>query len=114
MTGAQLTAEIQLALATGDCRLWRNQVGKYHLADGRWISSGLAVGSADLIGIKSVTVTKEMVGKKIGVFLSVEVKGQGDKPTTKQTAWRDMVRELGGIACIARNVEEAKNETTKS
>ena len=31
-------------------KLWRNQVGTYKLADGRYISSGLCVGSSDLIG----------------------------------------------------------------
>jgi len=108
MTGAQLTAEIQLALATGDCRLWRNQVGKYQLADGRWLSSGLAVGSADLIGWKTKMITQEMVGEKIAIFASIEVKGHGDRATDKQRNWSETVRKAGGITAFARSVEEAR------
>jgi hypothetical protein len=70
--------QIRLALGTRpDLRLFRNNTGT--LPDprtGRPVQFGLARGSADLIGLRTVTITPDMVGQQVAVFTSIEVKTQ--------------------------------------
>jgi hypothetical protein len=76
--------------------LFRNNVGAFRDLTGRWIRTGLAVGSADLIGIR-----------RDGRFLSVEVKTGKARLTADQRAWAEMILRFGGIAGVAHSVEEA-------
>ena len=109
-----IQSEIQLRLSkSNDTRVFRNQVGTYKLDDGRVLRSGLAVGSADLIGWQSVTITPEMVGQKIAIFLSVEVKSATGKPSVDQLRWLDAVNKAGGIAIISRSADDAAINITK-
>ena len=71
--------------------------------------TGLARGSADLIGLRTVTITPEMVGQQVAVFTSIEVKTAKGRATAEQQNWLHMVRSLGGIAGIARSVRDAEN-----
>lgn len=87
-------------------RLFRNQTGLYKLQDGRVLQSGLAKGSADLIGWKTIEITPDMVGKKVAVFLSVEVKSQKGRLTSEQENWLKCVNSVGGIAIVARCTED--------
>jgi hypothetical protein len=92
--------EILLRLsAIPGVRLFRNQVGCAHLQDGRWLSAGLGVGSADLVGW--ITVDQR------AVFLAVEVKRPGEKPTAHQKAWLGTLSRMGGIAICATSADEA-------
>ncbi len=52
-----------------------------------------------------ITITPDMVGKRIGVFLSVETKAT-TKATEEQKKWMANVIERGGIAVIARGPED--------
>lgn len=115
-----MQAEIRLAVGTLPyVRIWRNNTtelsavsvptvlgllakAQYHLATAALksaprIKSGLAVGSADLIGIVL----------PFGRFLSIEVKSDSGRMTQAQTDWIKIVRSFGGVAGVARNVEEA-------
>lgn len=106
-----IQTEVQLALSkSNDTRVFRNQVGTYKLDDGRVLRSGLAVGSADLVGWKTITITPEMVGQQVAVFLSVEVKSAHGKPSPDQIRWLNAVKKAGGIAIITRSADEATNE----
>lgn len=111
-----LQQRIRLALGTRhDLRLFRNQVGQ--LPDprtGRPVQFGLARGSADLIGWRTVTVTPEMVGTRIAVFTSIEVKTTTGRLTPAQRNWLTAVRDAGGIAGIARSVADALSFVTES
>jgi len=104
-----LQQRIRLALGThSDARLFRNQVGS--LPDprtGRLVTFGLARGSADLIGWRTVVVTPEMVGQRIALFTSIEVKTPTGRLRPEQQAWLDAVRGAGGIAGVARSVADA-------
>jgi hypothetical protein len=104
-----LQQRIRLALGLRpDLRLFRNQVGQ--LPDprtGRPVQFGLARGSADLIGWRTVTITPEMVGQRIAVFTSIEVKTTTGRLTPAQHAWLGVVRGAGGIAGVARSVPDA-------
>ncbi len=101
---------IRLALGTHpQVRLFRNQVGQ--LPDprtGRPVQFGLARGSADLIGWRTITVTPEMVGQRIAVFTSIEVKTPTGRLTPAQCAWLGAVHTAGGIAGVARSVRDAE------
>lgn len=78
-----------------DVRLFRNvstlaRVGKQR------IMCGLALGSADLIGI----------GPK-GRFISLEVKTGKQYPSERQRNWQKMVTDMGGLAAVVRSADEA-------
>ena len=106
-----LQQRIRLALGTHpDARLCRNQVGS--LPDprtGRPVQFGLARGSADLIGWRTITITPEMVGQRLAVFTSIEVKTERGRVRPEQHAWLSTVQQSGGIAGIARSVQDAND-----
>lgn len=111
MANAETTLQQQIRLAVGtrsDLRLFRNSVGSLPDArTGRLVTFGLAKGSADLIGWRTVVVTPEMVGQRIAVFTSIEVKTTTGRLTPAQHAWLGVVRGAGGIAGVARSVADA-------
>lgn len=102
-------------------KLWRNNVGVLLDKTGRPVRYGLAndsaelnraVKSADLIGWRTVTITPDMVGRRIAVFVSRECKPEDwtpAPPTNRalfeheeaQRRWRDMINEAGGDARFA-------------
>ena len=104
-----LQQRIRLALGTHpDARLFRNQVGS--LPDprtGRLVTFGLAKGSADLIGWRTITITPDMVGQRIAVFTSIEVKTERGRIRPEQQAWLGCVQAAGGIGGVARSVADA-------
>jgi hypothetical protein len=71
------------------------------------VQFGLARGSADLIGYRTITITPDMVGQQVAVFLSIEVKTPTGRIRPEQQAWMDTVQAAGGIAGVARSVEDA-------
>ena len=107
----------------GAVRLFRNSVGvgyvcrgkPVRLKDGRLLLKGasavrfgLAVGSGDTIGFRQVTITTEMVGRTVAVFLSAEAKsdtGRG-RIAEEQANWRDFINRMGGIALVFESAEE--------
>ena len=112
MANAETTLQQQIRLAVGinpETRLFRNQVGS--LPDprtGRLVTFGLARGSADLIGWRTITVTQAMVGTRLAVFTSIEVKVPTGRVRPEQQAWLEAVQGAGGIAIIARSVPDAE------
>jgi hypothetical protein len=104
-----LQQRIRLALGLRpDLRLFRNQVGS--LPDprtGRLVTFGLARGSADLIGWRTVTITPDMVGQRLAVFTSIEVKTPTGRLAPMQASWLGAVHGAGGIAGVARSVGDA-------
>ena len=105
----EIQQRIRLALGTHpEIRLFRNQVGQ--LPDprtGRPVQFGLARGSADLIGWRTITITPDMVGTKLAVFTSIEVKTPTGRLTPQQQHWLGAVHKAGGIAGVARSVGDA-------
>lgn len=106
-----LQQEIRLALGTKpDLRLYRNNCGS--LPDprtGRLVTFGLARGSADLIGWRTITITPDMVGSQVAVFTSIEVKTERGRVRPEQHAWLSTVQQSGGIAGIARSIQDAND-----
>ena len=112
MSEQQIQQEIRLAVSKGDTRVFRNNTGTLRDQHGRPVSFGLARGSADLIGWRTVTITPDMVGQRIAVFTSIEVKTPTGRVKPEQQQWLDAVQAAGGIAGVARSVEDALRITT--
>ena len=103
---------IRLTCSTGSTRLFRNNTGTLRDQHGRPVSFGLCKGSADLIGWRTVTITPDMVGQQVAVFTSIEVKTPTGRVKPEQQQWLDAVQAAGGIAGVARSVEDALRITT--
>jgi hypothetical protein len=70
---------------------------------------GLAVGSSDLVGWHTVTITEDMIGKEVAIFTGIEVKrDDGGFVSQEQTKFGAAVRRSGGLWGIARNPDEAR------
>ncbi len=118
-----LSNDIRLALGkhARHARLFRNYVGQVIagkivewnndvcvIKGARKVEAGLAKGSGDLIGYTTITVTPDMVGKKIAVFTSGEVKLSAKAKTSlEQFNWRNHVLEAGGRAGIIISAQDA-------
>ena len=107
MREQRIQQEIRIACGTGDTRLFRNNTGTLRDQNGRPVQFGLCKGSADLIGWKRVTITPEMVGTTVAVFVSIEVKTATGRLRPEQQQWLDAVQAAGGIAGVARSVQDA-------
>ena len=107
-TEQSIQQHIRIACSTGQTRLFRNNTGTLRDQHGRPVSFGLCKGSADLIGYRSITITPEMVGQQVAVFASIEVKTPTGRIRPDQRAWMETVQAAGGIAGVARSVDDAK------
>lgn len=105
MTEASLMRRIMLALTSAGARVFRNNCGVMKDGD-RYIRYGVAnPGGSDLIGWNSVTVTSGDVGRRVAIFLAVEVKTERGRLTEEQRNFLAAVRDAGGLAIEARDVE---------
>ena len=138
MSEGKIWRDIRDKLSHGLTRLFRNEVGngvairhrnptirqkiivacialaEKHGGSGGRIHFGLAVGSGDLIGHHSITVTQAMVGQKVAVFLSCETKTATGSAREEQLNWQKFVNSVGGIAVIARSVDDAEKKIAES
>lgn len=81
--------------------------GDWVVKQGRRTQFGLCVGSSDLIGWRPVTVTPDMVGRRIARFLALEVKTPTGRATDDQKNFIEAVRKNGGLAGVVRSPDEA-------
>lgn len=108
MSESVLMRAIQIKLSVLGLRMLRNNVGMLEDRTGQKVRYGLCVGSSDLIGWYPLTITPEMVGKKIAIFSAVEVKTPTGRLTKEQADFLEAVKSAGGIAFVARSAEEAE------
>lgn len=122
-----------MRLSTGAVRLFRNNIGVFWtgrierigkggmtavapgdvvIRSARPVSCGLQEGSGDLIGWRSVVVTPDMVGQRLAVFVSIEVKSERGRVRESQENWASVVDGFGGIAIVARSVESVEKVLT--
>ena len=89
--------------------MFKNVRGCFRSMDGaRIVQAGLAPkGSSDLIGIKPVKITQDMVGKTIGQFVCIECKTATGKIRPEQKQYLDFIKSKGGIAGICKSAEDA-------
>lgn len=114
---AAIQTRVRLEAAEKGIKLLRNNVGVLKNIDGVPVRYGLAndskalnkkVKSADLIGIKPILITKEMIGYTIGQFISRETKPGGWKysDTERERAqlrWGEIIISLGGDAAFCNS-----------
>src|SRR5271166_3493483 len=112
LTESEIINLIRMEASELGFRLWRNNIGAGKMKDGSFIRWGLGnessavnavLKSADLIGIRPVLITQDMVGKIIGQFVSREVKREGWKYRNTerekaQKAWQELIKSYGGDA----------------
>ena len=77
--------------------------GDVLIQNARFFDAGLCVGSSDLIGLKAVKITPEMVGTELAVFVAIEVKLPNGKVLDNQINFLEMVKKLGGKGIICRD-----------
>jgi hypothetical protein len=104
----EIQQRIRLACGRGAVRLWRNNTGALVDQQGRFLRFGLCKGSSDLIGLRSVVVTPEMVGQRIAQFVALEIKAPQGVVSPEQQAFLRLVQELGGVASVCRSIEQAQ------
>jgi len=91
---SRIKADIRAAVIAEGCLCW------VHNVDNRFLSTGLGLGTSDLI----------CVVPPYGRFLGIEIKRPGYEPSRvsdNQRAWLAAVRKFGGVTGIATNVTEA-------
>ena len=108
MTEKNIVHRIMLSLSKRNTRVFKNVVGLLYTKDGRPQRIGLCTGSSDLIGWTSITITPDMVGKRVAVYTAIEVKQSGGKASAAQLNFLRVVLEAGGYAGIARCEEDAE------
>lgn len=129
MSEQELQQRALIQLSRGPVRLFRNNValgwvGQSHvirqcctlqlhpgdvvIRKGRPLHAGLAPGSGDAVGWRTVTITPEMVGQQVAVFASIEFKAPRGRVSTEQQAWDATVRAAGGLSGFARSIDDAR------
>jgi len=104
----EIQQRIRLACSRGAVRLWRNNTGALVDQQGRFVRFGLCKGSSDLIGLRSLEITPELVGQRLAQFVALEVKTAQGALSPEQRAFLQLVQQLGGVAAVCRSVEEAE------
>lgn len=82
--------------------------GDVVIRKGRPLHAGLAPGSGDAVGWRTVMITPDMVGRSVAVFASIEFKAPRGRVSPEQQAWDATVRGAGGLSGIARSIDDAR------
>ncbi len=99
MSETALVKQILLALGNQpDFICWRNNTGKLADVNGRWVTYGLGVGSADIIGVLAPW----------GLFIAFEVKTATGKTRPEQLNWGGAVAKHGGWYFVVHSVEQSE------
>jgi len=114
---AEVQKEVRYRSAQDGILLWRNNVGAATDQSGNFFRYGLAndtpqmaknCKSSDLVGIRPVVITPDMVGQTIGQFVAIECKREGwkysgsDRERAQLTFLR-LVQAKGGCALFAES-----------
>jgi hypothetical protein len=115
LSEAAVQNNLRLEASHRDVWLFRNNVGAGTLDDGSFVRWGLAnespqvnalIKSGDLIGIRKLKITPQMVGYHVGQFVSREAKPgdwhyTGTEREKAQLRWIELINSLGGDAMFA-------------
>jgi hypothetical protein len=104
----EIQQRIRLACGRGAVRLWRNNTGALVDKQGRFVRFGLCKGSSDLIGLRALEITPELVGQRLAQFVALEIKTDCGTVSPEQRAFLQLVQQLGGMAAVCRSIAEAQ------
>lgn len=104
----QIMKDISVTLSSKYYLIYRNNVGEGRAMSGQWIQFGLCPDSSDLIGLKSIIIKPEDVGKRIGVFCAYEVKTEKGILSEGQEHFLNTIETLGGEARVLRSNKDAE------
>lgn len=93
----EIQNEIRLALSNNNCLVFRTNVGKVQMKDGRWFDTGLPKGFTDLMGCRLSD----------GKIFFIEVKNKKGTVRDAQKIFIDRMKKYGLIAGVARSPEQA-------
>ena len=92
----EIQNEIRVGLSKAGHMVFRTNVGKVRMMDGRWFDTGLPKGHPDLYGFRSD-----------GQIFYIEVKNEIGRVRPEQKKFIEVVKERGAKAGVARSLEEA-------
>lgn len=92
----EIQNEIRVGLSKAGHMVFRTNVGKVKMMDGRWFDTGLPKGHPDLYGFRSD-----------GQIFYIEVKNEKGRVRPAQEKFIEVVKERGAKAGVARSLEEA-------
>jgi hypothetical protein len=75
--------------------------GRILVGPGAQLVQGAPTGFPDTAGWKTITVTPDMIGKKLAVFVGEELKATGDL-SPEQRAFGKILKAMGGIFRVKR------------
>lgn len=115
MLESSIQNSIRIAVsATQRAVALRNNTGLFLTLDGkRKVFAGLGKGTSDLIGLVEHVIRPEDVGRKVGLFLALEVKTATGALREGQGSFLAAVVKRGGVGGIVRSAAEAESLVTK-
>lgn len=73
----------------------------YHMV----VQNGMGAPSLDFVGCHEITITPDMVGKKLGLFFAVETKAGNKDMTDRQKQTASEMRKSGAEVFLVNDVE---------
>ncbi len=95
-TESLIQNKIRVALSQDGHIVFRANVGKVRMADGRYFDTGLPKGFSDLFGFRPD-----------GRIFFIEVKNKTGKLRPEQEKFIEQMKKRGALAGVARSVEDA-------
>lgn len=110
MRESKIQYDIRLALGQErDLVLWRNAAGAVRDTTGKVVGRfGLVVGASDLIGIHTIRAGALDPDALVGRFCGLELKTDSGRLSAEQERFLNLVRVRGGVAGVARSLDEAR------
>lgn len=97
MTETDLMNLIRVEVSKAGHKIFRTNVGKVRMNDGRWFDTGLPKGHSDLYGFRQGD----------GRIFYIEVKVKPNKPTKEQLQFLDAMKAAGALGGVAYSVADA-------
>ena len=95
MCETELMNRIRIELSKRGYTVFRANVGKIRMSDGRWFDTGLPKGFSDLFAVKN------------GKIYFIETKIKPNKPTDEQINFIEQMKNKGCVAGVVYSVNEA-------
>ncbi len=106
-----IEAHIKQYLALRNIFFWKvKTTGTYDPAKRIFRATGANYmkGVSDILGVLPIKITPDMVGETVGIMLAIEVKSKTGKLRPEQVIFQQRVRTCGGVAFVARGVEDVQ------